>query len=294
MQTAREISRDTAPPQDHALPAPHTPALCLKDKDADPVWPSRIQQEWVQAILSESADTAPPILSRLKPGHCFDVYQQAYPSRLAEALAQTYPKTLLYMGSDLFDVHARRHAMQSPPQVMNLNEYGEDFAATLAQAYPDHPELVELVTLEWHLHAVYVAPNTTPLRQSDLASDTELSWLKHPRPMPAHARIMTVTRSVTQIWNAIDRDVDVPAVESLAEPTDLLIWRKGQQPHFVSLSALEAILIRHLLDGHSISNACELASEALATSEPDFLPSCLSRWLSLELLVAPTMHRTPG
>jgi hypothetical protein len=263
------------------------------DTPSKPDWPDRIQQEWVQAILKEPKDTAAPILNRLKGGHHFDVYHQAYPARLAEALAQAYPKTLLYMGSELFDAHAKSHALALPPAVMNLNDYGDQFARHLLKSYPDHPELAELATLEWHLHSVYAAANATPLRQADLATDTGLSWLHQPQPMPTHARIMTVTRSVTQIWNAIDRDEDVPPVQKLAEATDLLIWRKGEQPHFVSLGAMEAVLIRHMLAGHSISNTCEWASDALALAEPEFLPSCLSRWLSLELLVVPAMHPTP-
>ncbi len=290
LQIARDLCKAHAPKEEKRPAGVITPMIFSNRTPSDPSWPNQIQQEWVQAILTEPQDTAAPILRRFKAGHHFDVYRQAYPSRLSEALAQAYPKTLLYMGSEVFDVNARSHALARPPEVMSLNDYGESFAMHLAQTYPDHPELAELATLEWHLHAVYAAANAMPLRQSDLAQDATLSWLQHPWPMQGHARLMTVTRSVPQIWNAIHRDEDVPPVKELAQATDLLIWRKGEQPHFVSLGALEAVLIRHMCAGHSIADACEWTDEALALEEPEFLPTCLSRWLSLELLVAPTRH----
>lgn len=287
LQTAREICQRQV--QTPSVRHGSTPVAALVGDGglAADTTVCHVHSEWVSAILSEPLNELSPILNQLRAGHRFDVYHHAYRDRLAEALADTFAKTMLYMGRDLFHTHACRYALQSPPQVSNLNDYGDGFAQALARAYPDHPELCELATLEWHLHEVFVAPNERPLQRADLSQDTSLNWLQQPRPLRAHARLMSVTRSVTQVWNAIHRDEEVPPVQTLSEATALLIWRKGEQPHFLSLDGIEADLIGHMLNGHSIASACEAVESKLSGSDPDFLQHSLNRWLELELLLAP-------
>lgn len=285
LQIARDISAghvDDASPQ-------------IQTNQPVPVWDlkpgncslSQIQRDWTASVLTATLIDEAPILPNLAPGHRFTVYHHAYASRLAEALADTYDKTMLYMGSTLFETLAREHAWRHPPRVANLNDYDPEFPSTLARAYPQHPELFELATLEWHLHAVFASKDESALTPVDLAADTDLNWLHRTHPLRQHALLMTVTRSVTQIWHAIQRDEEVPGVETLDTPTDILVWRKGEQPHFVTLIGTEAELIRHMLAGHSIAQACELTKDQTKVRDEGFLQECLGRWLGLELLAAP-------
>lgn len=295
LNIARELSARHAPqqktPSDSAFQSGGTgrqPPLSSTSGDC-PL--SQLQGEWVQSILTEPLEAWAPVLPRLSAGHRFDVYHNAYQARLAEALADTYAKTALYMGSTLFDAHARRFALDAPPRVGNLNDYGHEFVLALTTAYPQNPELAELAALEWHLRDVFDAPNEAVLQRSDLSQDPDMAWLQRMHPMRSHARLLSVTRSVAQIWNAIHREQEVAPVQTLTETTQLLIWRKGEQPHFASLSGVELALVTDMLAGHSIAQACERAQDALATCASDFLSGCLDRWLSLEWLVAqPCCH----
>ena len=285
LQIARDISAghvDDASPQIES----QQPVLVWDLKPSN-CGLSEIQKDWTASVLAETLTDEAPILPNLAPGHRFGVYHHAYASRLAEALADTYDKTMLYMGSTLFETHAREHARRHPPRAANLNDYDPDFPKTLALAYPEHPELFELATLEWHLHAVFASSDEPALTPSDLAADTDLNWLHRSHPLRGHARLMTVTRSVPEIWHAIQRDEEVPGVETLGTPTDILVWRKGEQPHFLSLIGTEAELIRLMLAGHSIAQACEQAEDQTRVGDGGFLQDCLGRWLGLDLLAGP-------
>ena len=285
LQIARDISAghvDDASPQIES----QQPVLVWDLKPSN-CGLSEIQKDWTASVLAETLTDEAPILPNLAPGHRFGVYHHAYASRLAEALADTYDKTMLYMGSTLFETHAREHARRHPPRAANLNDYAPDFPKTLALAYPEHPELFELATLEWHLHAVFASSDEPALTPSDLAADTDLNWLHRSHPLRGHARLMTVTRSVPEIWHAIQRDEEVPGVETLGTPTDILVWRKGEQPHFLSLIGTEAELIRLMLAGHSIAQACEQAEDQSRVGDGGFLQDCLGRWLGLDLLAGP-------
>ena len=61
------------------------------------------------------------------------------------------------------------------------------------------------------------------------------------------------------VWQALKGEAPPPAVNRGTEAVDWLVWRKGLQPHFRSLQAMEASLLRAILEGASFAQACEQA-----------------------------------
>jgi hypothetical protein len=295
LSIARDIASAQAAPQPHSAISLKRGALTFGVRSAPPPTSlSDLQDQWVASILSAVSASDAPIIRQLQAGHRFGVYHHAYTARLSEALADVFEKTLLFMGSGLFDQHAKAFCIECPPQTRSLNTFGEGFAAHLKQAYPSNPELWQLAELEWQLRRVYDAADHRPLTQEDIQKDTAQAWLHHPNPLARHAHAMIVTHSVAAIWNAIHLDQEVPEVQALSAPSTLLIWRKGTQPHFQSQSGTHAALIQAMLSGDSIAQACERCAEALAEEPADFLASSLSQWLSAELLVkAPQATKAP-
>ena len=204
------------------------------------------------------------------------IYKNAYRARLAEVLADTYAKTVLYMGSDLFDRHAREYAIDHPPRVRSLNRYGAGFAKHLHRDYPDHPELMELAQLDWDLRACFDGPDVAALDTASVTADCESRWMSRSYALHPSLVLRDISTNTVALWRAIDADTDVPEAVRLSVPVTLATWRKALQPHFKTLETSEAVFIRMMTQGHSIADA----AAALEGTEHLAAPMTLARWLS--------------
>ena len=101
---------------------------------------------------------------------------------------------------------------------------------------------------------------------------------------PTYARLQ-LQHNTLAIWQALDQDGTPPEAAPLAEPGELLIWRRGNQPHFRSLQPLEAAALDGLHQGLGFAELCarlsaQFESQALAAE----VGGLLRRWVEEELL----------
>jgi hypothetical protein len=238
-------------------------------------------------VLSEaSALERPPAVQLLQtpegvdPTQRLNIYHHAYRARLSEVLADTFAKTYLFMGSDLFDSEAMRFAPAHPPLARSLNRYGEAFPAHLAARYPDNPELFELALLDWDLRTCFDGPDHEALNAQAAQLDAEAQWLLTEAPLHPSLRLRPVQTNVLSLWKAIDADAEVPPSEPLPKPASLVVWRKGLQPHFQSVDASQAAFLAALQQGQSITSACADPEAAAALEDPSVLSGWLQSWLA--------------
>jgi hypothetical protein len=71
----------------------------------------------------------------------------------------------------------------------------------------------------------------------------------------------------------------VPEVHLLDAPKILAIWRKGQQPHFQTLDADEAVFVRQLQAGSSIECTADALAGTAQLPDPSRLAGWLQTWL---------------
>lgn len=236
------------------------------------------QQQLANYVLGRSDDD---MSTQLRTAPNIDVnqriaiYKNAYCARLAEVLADTYAKTVLYMGSDVFDQHARDFAIVHPPLARSLNRYGAGFAAYLHRIYPDHPELTQLAQLDWDLRACFDGPDVAALDTAGVATDSESRWMLRSNALHPSLVLREISTNTVALWRAIDADIEVPEAVRLPAPATLTVWRKELQPHFKTLEAGEAVFIRRLMQGHSFADV----ASALESTEHMADPMTLARWL---------------
>lgn len=205
-------------------------------------------------------------------------YHHAYRARLTEVLADTFAKTRLFMGSDLFDEEAAAYAVAHPPTARSLNRYGQGFPAFLSSRYPHNPELAELAHLDGDLRFCFDEADAPALGAETAQADAAGLWLSRAAPLHASVRIRPIRTSVVAIWRAIDADAEVPAVQALQAPAALVVWRKAWQPHFQTVDASQASFLRRLAQGTSIHAACEPPPEEEGGTEPPQAHQ-LAQWL---------------
>jgi hypothetical protein len=180
MDVARGVAQSNpvnAAPQ--ARPAPGS-------VPASPTAPTlaEVQHQLANHMLDRQPDLA---LALIKSSPGFDsaqrlgIYHHAYRARLSEVLADTFAKTNLFMGSDVFGEHAAAFAVSHPPLTRSLSRYGAEFPAHLASLYPGNPELHELAQLDWDLRTCFDGPDVPALDADSAQADPDRTPSLRPR-----------------------------------------------------------------------------------------------------------------
>lgn len=249
----------------------------------------RLQSELQRHLLGEASAIAAHIADGpgIHAARRLGIYHHAYRARLAETLADTFGHLLRYLGPDTFDADARAFVETHPSCRPSLRWYGESFPAWLAARHPADGEIGELALLDWTLRAAFDGPDAAPLGLAALSADPPDVWTQRPlRLHPTSARL-TLRFNALALWQALDDDRPPPPAAPLPAPGALLVWRRGEQPHFRSLGAAEALALDRVAGGASFEGVC--AALAAAFPGADTVATAgtlLRRWIDEELLVA--------
>ncbi|RZI81677.1 MAG: DUF2063 domain-containing protein [Rubrivivax sp.] len=244
--------------------------MSADDVAADASSPLAALQGRVQAHVLSGDVAALPDVSGAWPGdpaQRLNIYHHAYRARLQETLRDSFGHTLSYLGDEWFDALSREFIEVTPSTSSNLRWYGAAWpdwlARHLAAGSPlgEHPEVAELARLDWAMRAAFDGPDAPTLALQDLAALAPEDWATvvftpHPTLALLSLRCNTLT-----LWHALDHDEDVPACETLPEPMGVAVWRFDERPHFRSVSPLDAVAVKALIQGESFAQTCELLAE---------------------------------
>jgi len=195
------------------------------------------------------------ISERVRPQAGLEVYHHAYRAQLLGCLRDTYERVWAWLGDEAFDRAGACHVELVAPKSWTLNEYGEEFAATLASLYPDDPEVPELAWLDWALRRAFDGPDSTPV---DITALDDLDWEAAEFRFAPTLRVGAVVTNSAAIWSALAEDRTPPAVTQLPEPTELLVWRPDLSPRFRTLAPMEAHALKSALAGATFGDICRL------------------------------------
>lgn len=249
-----------------------------------------LQEQFQQHLL----DGDGRIAAAVRPGGIgvarrLAIYHHAYRMRLLDTLRDSYGHTLVYLGDEAFDAAALAYVESHPSQHASLRWYGASFADALALRFDEDGEVAELAALDWALRLAFDGADAAVLTLADLAALPAGAWNHVGFALhPTYARLR-LHHNTLALWQALDRDQAPPAAAPLAEPGDLLIWRRGHQPHFRSLQPLEAAALDCLHRGLSFADTCAYLSARF--ERPDAaaeIGALLRRWIDEGLLSAVT------
>jgi hypothetical protein len=260
---------------------------------------AQLQSDFQAFVLGTDADLVPAIVSAVREQNGFAasdrlaIYHNAYRSRLRQALAECYDKTWSYIGDAMFAELATDYIDAHPSRHPNLRWFGDRFAAFAAHRHPDYPFIAELAALEWSLGLAFDAADAAPLTMAGLALAhiapeqwDALRFALHPS-----ARLLTFEWNTVAMWQTFAADAAPPDPQALEQPVCWLVWRLAEQPHFRSLSALEALALRRVVAGDDFGAVCEAtAAAAAAAGTPQdgeaAMAGFLQTWLAQGVLVS--------
>lgn len=199
------------------------------------------------------------IAGGLPPEARLNLYRNTFIGTLTNALRLSYPAVYRLVGAEFFEAAAARFVAAQPPKGAYLNEYGETFAAFLAD-FPPAAGLAYLpgvARLEW---AVNRALHALDLPGLDLARVAAVHPANHGRisftPHPS-VGLVRDDAPIDRIWRAVlDQDEEAMAAIDLAAGPVWLLVERG--PRGIEVSRMDSSSWRYaerLFGGHAIDTA---------------------------------------
>ncbi len=213
------------------------------------------------------------------------IYRGNARANTAKAIAGAYPVIGKIVGGEFFLGLASEYHSRFPSVNGDLNEYGEAFAAFLADFPParEIPYLADVARLEWRVHRAHYAADPGPFDPARLASvPPEREVQLRPRLHPA-CHVLQSAYPIARIWevhqDAFSGEFDV---EFPGSPTNALVYRPRFRVEVAQIGDAEAAFLWAALDGQTLDAA--LAAAQLRDASFD-LGRSLSEWVKSSVIV---------
>ena len=210
------------------------------------------------------------------------VYQNNYRAQLMGCLELSFPQLRSWIGEHAFLRAAVTHIDSHPPHAWTLDAYAAGFGATLAEVFPDNPDVHELVWIEHALAEAFVAPDAAPLTVAALAT---VDWDTARLQLTPSLLTRAATTNADSVWSALHSGAAVPEGEMLAEPAGLVVWRRGFTSCLRQVDDIEYAALLHLQGNGSFAALCDMLAARLGEADGiGKAGSLLAAWLANELI----------
>ena len=225
----------------------------------------------------------------------FGVYGNAYRARLRGALRDNFEVLPLVMGDESFDALANAYIAAHPSNHYSLRWFGHRLCAFMAanEALVDHPAMLDLARLEWALRNAFDAAPAALLTPAELGVVPAQDWAALRLTLHPSVQLLDLQWAVGPIWHALKSGQDeLEPPEALDHHT--LVWRRGMNTQWKSLTATESDFVQCLQAGRTFGEVCECLAESIG---PDHAAATAAALLSefvhagvMCALAAPTLH----
>lgn len=267
------------------------------DADADAANLRGVQQVVAAALVGSASADAISAAERLcQPGQQPDadglaVYRNAFALRLRSALRDNFEILARALGDEGFDALAAAYVAAHPPTQPSIRWLGDqlaDFMSAPAQidsGLTPHPALADLARMDWALRGAFDAADAPVLSRQALAGVAADDWPALVLMLHPSVAQCALQWDVTPAWHALHAaaEGDEPELPApLANPQRLLVWRRGLDTRWRSLTDPEAALLLAVSRGHNFGALCEQAA-ALVPNADEAVPlvvGALEQWLA--------------
>jgi hypothetical protein len=246
-----------------------------------------LQQNFRDVLLCQDDEIGSYFDSAALPG--LKIYRTAYRGRLMQTMRNTFEKVRSWVGDEAFEAAARHYIILNPPHSWTLDIYGAGFAQTLAELFPDDPEVPELAWLEWAMLQAFRCPDELLMKPADLMSDAlaELDWDAVQLEFVSSFQMRALSTNCPDIWQAFTDAQEPPEASPLSAPLGLCVWRQGLTPHYRVLDPVEHHVLAAMASEASFGDICTILSETLtADTAVSMAGSFVGNWISTEMIAS--------
>lgn len=215
------------------------------------------------------------------PNH-LKIYFDAYRLRLLDILQMDFPKTLVLMGDEHFEVAFHQYLKQYPSTHFSVRYFGRHFMSFLRNTVPysEHSAIAEMAEFEWSLMSTLDAANASVISLEDLSGLPQEQWANlalvfHPSLTP-----ITCQWNTPELWKIIDSEEAPTPPTKNDTPMLWLLWRHGLRSLFQSLTTEQEILFKSFYSGLKFSEVIENLCEHMNEAEiPTFALQNMQLWI---------------
>ena len=244
----------------------------------------RIEQAFQDGLLGRSREILREVRGNARESAetMFDVYRNAYWSRLADALGNDFAGLKALMGESGFGGMARAYVAKHPSQHPSIRWAGRKLAEFLAteMPYKADPWLADMARFDWALSFAFDAPDAPVATLADLAGVPPEFWAGirlgfHPT-LDAFRISTPVDEARPPLLESVDHAFDRQARCERA----IMAWRIGYDVKFRSIDLLEWAVLRQMQGGATFGDMCEtVAGQIDPQAAPLRAAQILQGWL---------------
>jgi hypothetical protein len=204
------------------------------------------------------------------------IYANMYRWRLVEALRETFPNLVRFLGDEGFAALAEDYLHRHPSEHHDVGQVGRRLAAFLRE-YPDpeRPDLADLAELEWARQQVFFAPRPEPAGAEALAGLDAESFSRARLVLSPALRVLVLPHAATPLWRRLENG-EPPGPPSPG-PAPVAVWRSGFEVFHGELTLDEAAALGAARSGDSLATIC--AAFADREDPATAAHAALSSWL---------------
>lgn len=247
----------------------------------------QLQTAFMARVHDPAAALPPEWDARMARG--MEVYRNNYRHALLETMATTFERTRRWVGEEAFHAAAAHHLVAHPPCSWTLDAAGAGFAETAAGLFARDVEVGDLAALEWAMHRVFVAADSTVLDlagfQRATAGFAGDDWVAMRLRVQPGLEVVTVGTDCVALWQGLSDDVRPRDPGIFAQPRAAIVWREEMRPVCRITSAEDGRALRLAAAGTPYGALCEdIADRHGAGDAARRAGAMLSDWLHSGLL----------
>ena len=133
------------------------------------------------------------------------IYAGMYRWRLVEALRETFPNLVRFLGDESFAALAEDYLRRHPSEHHDVGQVGRRLAAFLRE-YPDpeRPDLADLAELEWARQQVFFAPPAEPVGAEALAGLEAEAFSRSGLVLSPALQVLVLAHAATPLWRRLE------------------------------------------------------------------------------------------
>lgn len=220
----------------------------------------KLERSFKDCMLDETLDMQGQVASNAKATaeERVHVYVEGYRLRLLEVLEDNYSGLHGLLGDEQFDHMGRAYIAAHPsthPSVRWFSQRVPEFLRSTAP-YDAHPHLAEMAAFEWAQGLAFDAADVPPLEMQALGQVPQEDWGRVKFQFHPSVQRLDLQSNMPKFWQALEAQEEPPAISS-EEPTSWLVWRKGLDTHWRSLTEDEAAMLDTAQHGAKVGELCE-------------------------------------
>ena len=244
---------------------------------------AELQKTFLASMRGASSDHLKPALAPGRNGTPelgLGIYQNAYSSRLREALENDHPQLGKYLGDELWQQLCAGYITAHPSKVRSLRDFGASLPGytTVTEPFCNNPQIAELAEFERRLLDCFDAADARLATWQSLLTTPAERWPKLCPQFHPSVQLQRVEWNSVEIWRALKAE-QIPPAPTKADAAWLL-WRDQEQvTRFRVLTADEAQAYAHFCAGNDFAFVCETLQEQHdAEAVPGIALEMLQRW----------------